>query len=138
MWLLAEFSLFLRPAHNSLPTKRKYLVVLPLLFLEAQAFCNATQNVFQSNQWQEEMKPYLPGPTLSRSFVCFYFMHYLSRKVFCNTLIHKFQNYSPRTVFSTVYVLVLEQILVEKNCVFLFLRPVTNTHFPDHLQTPTF
>ena len=48
-------------------------------------------------------------------------------------------HYSVR-VFSTEYVLILEQLLVPKvpYCVFLFLRLITNTHFPDHLQAPTF
>ena len=34
-------------------------------------------------------------------------------------------------VFSTIHVRILEQLLVPKYCFFcLFLRPVTDTHFP--------
>ena len=62
---------------------------------------------------QEEMSLCLPGPNLSGSFVCCNFMH-------LNPEILKLQ--STDKVFSTVYVVILEQLLVQKNTVFfLFL-----------------
>ena len=57
-------------------------------------------------------------------------MHYLFRKAFCNILIQKFQNYNLSNFLSNYW--------CQKCCIFLFLRPVTKTHFPDHLQTATF
>ena len=72
-----------------------------------------------------------PELILSRSFVCCNFMNYPFRKVFCNLEISKL--HSPEGVFNTVYALILEQSLVPKILFFLFLRPVTNTHFSDHL-----
>ena len=49
------------------------------------------------------MTLYLPGRTLSGSFLCCNFMHYLFRKAFYNILIEKFQNYSPLTGYLALY-----------------------------------
>ena len=107
---------------------------LPLLFLEEQALCNTTQNIFPWNRktrnseiwfttpWAQDVIIYIiiyisymyerPGRSLnilctfnlrpvprvwSNSFACCNFVHYLSRKVFCNILFQKFLNYTPGT-----------------------------------------
>ena len=103
--------LFLRPIHNSLHSG--FVLVFCLSFLlNGRHFVMLHKFFFHQITKQEKMTQYLPGLTLSGSFVWCNFMHYLFMKVFCIILIQKFQNY--------------------------FLRPVTNTRFPDHLQTPTF
>ena len=77
------------------------------------------------------MTLYLHGTTLSGSFVCCNVMHYLFSNDFCNILIQlKLQ--SQDTVFSTVYVVILEQLLVKKSCIFCFLPPMGNSHFANH------
>ena len=58
----------------------------------------------------------------------------------CSVVLIKPIVQTPDSVFSNVYVLILEQLIGAKNIIFsLFLRPVTNTfqiiyntHFPDH------
>ena len=62
------------------------------------------KNFFHQIKKQEEMTPYLPGPTLGGSFLCCNFMHYLFRKVSSNIVIQKFQNYSPRTGCLALYI----------------------------------
>ena len=49
------------------------------------------------------MTLYLLGPFTSGPFVCCNFVHYLFRKVFCNIVIQKFQNYSPWTRCLALY-----------------------------------
>ena len=103
--------LFLRPIHNSLHSG--FVLVFCLSFLlKGRHFVMLHKIFFHQITKQEKMTQYLPGLTLSGSFVWCNFMHYLFMKVFCIILIQKFQNY--------------------------FLRRVTNTRFPYHLQTPTF
>ena len=46
-YILVEISMFLRSIHNIL--RSRFVVVFRLLFLEGQALCNATQNIFPSN-----------------------------------------------------------------------------------------
>ena len=41
-------------------------------------------------------------------------------------------------VFSTVYILILEQLLDPKSLFFFFSQSVTNPLFPDHAKAPTF
>ena len=78
----------------------------------------------------------LTGSTWPGSFICCSFIHYLFRKVFFNILIQKFQKLqSPDRVFSTVYVLVLEQLLELKILYFLvfvtcYKHPLSRS-FPD-------
>ena len=76
--------------------------ILPLFF-KAQVLCNSTSKIFHQIEMREEMTIYLPGRTLSGSFLCCNIMHYLFRKAFCNILIQKFQNYSPLTGYLALY-----------------------------------
>ena len=51
-------------------------------------------------------------------------MHYLFRKVFCNILIKKFQNYTPRTGCIALYMsLILNIYRCPKYCILLLLLP---------------
>ena len=86
---------------------------------------------------QKEMTLYLPEPTLSGSFVCYDFMHYLFKKVFYDILIQKFQNYSPQAECLALYMsLFLNIYWCKKYFIFLIFQSLTNTHFQDHLQIP--
>ena len=85
-----------RSMHNSLHS-RFFLVFCLSFFLKGRHFLMLHRTFFYQIEKQEEITLYLPGPTLFVSFVCCNVMHDLSRKVFCNILIQKFQNYTPRT-----------------------------------------
>ena len=79
------------------------LGILPLFFLKRRYFVILHQRFFHQIEMREEMTLYLPGRTLSGSFLCCNFMHYLFRKAFCNILIEKFQNYSPLAGYLALY-----------------------------------
>ena len=67
-------------------------------------------------------------PILSGPFVCCNFTHYLFRKVFMQDLNPEISKlHFPDRLFSTVYVLIVEELLVPKILHFLFSQPVTNT-----------
>ena len=85
-----------RSIHNSLDS-RFVLVFCLSFFLKGRHFVMLHRRFFYQIEKPEEMTLYLPGPNLFGSFVCCNVMHDLSRKVFCNILIQKFQNYTPRT-----------------------------------------
>ena len=102
-------------------------------FLKQRHFVMLHKRFSHQIKKQEEGTLCLPGPTLSGSFEYCNFMHYLFRKVFCNILIPKFRNYSPRTGCLALYrSLFWNNYWYKKYCIFLFLQPVTNTYFPDH------
>ena len=62
-------------------------------------------------------------------------MHYLFRSI---SQYHnpEFLELHCRTGCLALYI--LEKLVVPNILYFLFLWPVTDTHLPDHLQTPTF
>ena len=73
---------------------------------------------------------YFIGP-----FACCNFMHHLFWKVFCNMLISKL--HSLGSVFNTVYVLILEQLLLPKDTVFFvfaacYKRPLSRSYVNHH------
>ena len=77
--------------------------VLVFCLLKVKHFVMLHKRFFHQIKKQEEMTLYLPEPTLSGSFVCYNFMHYLSRKFSCSILTQKFQNYSSWTVPLALY-----------------------------------
>ena len=142
-------------AHSQQLTQRFCRGILTLLFLEAQALCSFTQNIFHQIEKQEEMvkykKKFLQSfYVLKRRYLIYQglfdlgHMHVvvsctnLFRKVFWNILIRKCQNYTPRTVFLALYMyLFSSNYWWQKYCTFLFLRPVANTHIPTGLEATT-
>ena len=111
-------------------------------FVRGRRFVTLHKRVLHQMGKQEEMTLYLPGPTLSRSFVRCNFIHQLFGKVFCNILIEKVPNYSPRTGFLALYMsLFKNNYWCAKNTVFFVFaacdkyplsRSFTSTHFPGH------
>ena len=116
--------------HSKQLTQRICLDVLPVLFLEAQALCNATQKIYLSNRKAREITLFLTGPKLPASFVSCNFIHYIFRKVFCNILIQKFQNSSTRTGCLALYISLFQNNYWRKKY-FIFC-------FCDLCQTSTF
>ena len=98
--------MFLRSIHNSLHSG--FVLVFCLSFFFKGRHFVMLHKIFSEKQ--EELTLYLPGPTLSGSFVCCYCMHYLFRKISCNILIQKFQNCSSQTAC-----LALTMSLFQKN-----------------------
>ena len=149
-YFLAEISLFLATVYADL----SWCFVSPFswsadtLWRYTKYFSNKSKN--KKKQWNMERRTLrsfslykcrymIYRVFLSGSFVCCNFMHHLFWKVFCNILIQKFKNYTPWTGNTLyVYAFILEQLSVPEILIFLFLRPVKNTHFPDHLQAATF
>ena len=135
--LLAMISLFglslLLSIHNSLHSVFA-LVFCPSFFLKGKHFVMLTKKIFPSNRNARRNDSiftwaYFIWILLMRGN----FMHCLFRKIFCNILIQKFQNYSPRIgCLALCMTLTKNNYWCKKYCNFLFLWPVINTHLQDH------
>ena len=78
-------------------------------------FTKLHKKLFHQIKKQEEMTLYLPGPNLSGSFFCCNFMH-----SFAISYPENLKLQSTDKLFSTVYVLILELLLIQKILFFCF------------------
>ena len=127
--------LFLRPIHNTLHSE--FVLVFCLSFSLKRRDFVMLHKIFPSNRKTRRNDPiftwaYFIWVICMLQFYAFPFQESLLQ--YLNPEISNLQ--SPDRVFSTVYVLILGQLLVQKILYFLFLPPAVNNHFPDHLQTP--
>ena len=147
LMLKSNFLLNFRRIHSNLHSG--FVLVFCLSFFQKDRHSVMLhKRPFNQIEKQEEMTLYLPEPALSGSFRCCNFMYQLFRKVFCNIYLNpeipKLQ--SLNRLFSTAYVVILEQLLVQKMLYFFVFeacdrhslsRSFTNTHFPDHFLIAT-
>ena len=135
--LLAMISLFglslLLSIHNSLHSVFALVFCLSF-FLKGKHFVMLTKKIFPSNRNARRNDSiftwaYFIWILLMRGN----FIHCLFRKIFCNILIQKFQNYSPRIgCLALCMTLAKNNYWCKKYCNFLLLWPVINTHLQDH------